>query len=144
MHEDSNPNDDNNESTKFLKIFMDDTNEEKYDYRLITGDFNVAMKHNLDTLGYLHINNPNSRDFLTRQANLSNLVDIWRIRNPNSIRNRLEITLGPDWTTFWCVKTHRNILKTFRLDGCAACLTTDQSTSKCPFPIPGREKVSGG
>ena len=63
---------------------MDDTDEEKYDYRLITGDFNVALQHNLDTLGYLHVNNPNTREFITRQANLSNLVDIWRTRNPNS------------------------------------------------------------
>ena len=50
----------------FFKIVMDDTNEEKYDHRLITGDFNVAMKHNIDTLSYLHVNNPNTRDFLTR------------------------------------------------------------------------------
>ena len=41
------------------------------------------MRHNEDTSGYLDVNNPNTREFLTRQANLSNLVDIWCIRNPN-------------------------------------------------------------
>ena len=60
------------------------TDEMKFDHRLIMGDFNIAMKHELDTSGYLHVNNPNTREFLTRQTNLSNLVDIWRIRNPNS------------------------------------------------------------
>ena len=63
---------------------MDDTGEEEYNHRIITGDYNVALNHNLDTSGYLHVNNPNTREYLLRQANLSNLIDIWRIRNPNS------------------------------------------------------------
>ena len=63
---------------------MDDTGEEKYSHRITIGDYNVALNHDLDTSGYLHINNPNTREYVTRQANLINLIDIWRIRNPNS------------------------------------------------------------
>ena len=83
-NEDSNPKDTNNESSHFYNLVLDDTDEDRYDHRLIAGDYNVAIDHNLDTSGYLHINNPNTRELLTRQANLSNLVDIWRLRNPNS------------------------------------------------------------
>ena len=82
-NEDSNPNDDNNDSTKFFKTVLDNTDEERYNHRIIVGEYNVAIRHNEDTSGYLHVNNPNTREFLTRQANLSNLVDIWRIRNPD-------------------------------------------------------------
>ena len=57
-NEDSNPNDDNNDSTKFFKEVLDDTGEEKCDHRIIMGDYNVAMNHELDISGYLHINNP--------------------------------------------------------------------------------------
>ena len=83
-NEDSNPNDIKNESSLFFNTVLDDTNDDMYDHRLIAGDFNIALDHNLDTSGYLHINNPNSRELLIRHANLSNLVDIWRLRNPES------------------------------------------------------------
>ena len=70
-YEDSNPNDDNNDSSMFYKEVLDDTDEERFDNRLITGDYNVAMDHKLDTSRYLHGNNPNTRELLTRQANMS-------------------------------------------------------------------------
>ena len=62
---------------------MNDADEERFNHRIIAGDYNVAIRHNEDTSGYLHVDNPNTRDFLTRQASRSNLVDIWRIRNPD-------------------------------------------------------------
>ena len=83
-NEDSNPNDIDNKSSRFYDLVLDDKDEEKYDHRLIAGDFTVALDHNLDTNGYLHINNPNTRELLTRQYKLSNLVDIWRLRNIDS------------------------------------------------------------
>ena len=58
---------------------MEDIGEEKYNHRMITRDYNVALKHDIDTSGYLHVNNPNTREFVMRQANLSNLI-----RNPDS------------------------------------------------------------
>ena len=33
---------------------MDDTGEEKYNHRMITGDYNVAPKHDIDTSGSTH------------------------------------------------------------------------------------------
>ena len=37
-NKDSGPNDDKNKSTIFFKKVMDDTGEEKYNHRIITGD----------------------------------------------------------------------------------------------------------
>ena len=83
-NEDSKPNDPENESTKFFNTIMDDTDEEAYAHKFTVGDFNVAPNHDTDTVRYLHINNPNSRELLNRKINLCNLVDIWRERNPLS------------------------------------------------------------
>ena len=38
-NEDSNPNNDNNESTKFFKTVLDDTDEERFNHRMIAGDY---------------------------------------------------------------------------------------------------------
>ena len=73
-----------NESKAFFKEVFDDSDEDKYTHKLIEGDFNVALSHTNDTLGYLQVNNPNSREYLTRQAKLCNLEDIWRLKNPSS------------------------------------------------------------
>ena len=80
----NNNNDNENESTMFLKRVFDDTNAEQFTHKVIVVDYNVALNHNADTLGYLHINNPNSRDYLTRRIDPCSLVDIWRLKNPNS------------------------------------------------------------
>ena len=37
---------------------------------MMAGDFNVAPDPNKDTLGYLHVNNPNSRNFIERMKSL--------------------------------------------------------------------------
>ena len=78
-----NPNNPNNESTAFFQKVFDDSNEDQFTHKLTVGDYNVALNHAADTLGYLHINNPNSRDYLTRKIDLCNMVDIWRLKNPN-------------------------------------------------------------
>ena len=48
----------------------------------MAGDFNVAPDPNKDTLGYLHINNPNSRHFIERMKALCMLTDVFRHKNP--------------------------------------------------------------
>ena len=48
----------------------------------MAGDFNVAPDPNKDTLGYLHVNNPNSRNFIERMKALCMLTDVFRHRNP--------------------------------------------------------------
>ena len=63
---------------------MDDTDEEVFEHKFTVGDFFVALNHDTDTTGYLHINNPNTREVLIRKMHLNNMVDIWRERNPLS------------------------------------------------------------
>ena len=62
-----------NESNTFLKTVFNDENDDMYDLRITVGDFNVAPKHEMDTLGYLHVNNQNTRNFLDRIFPLSNM-----------------------------------------------------------------------
>ena len=49
---------------------------------MMAGDFNVALDPNKDMLGYLHINNPNSRYFIERMKALCMLTDVFRHKNP--------------------------------------------------------------
>ena len=58
-----NTKDPENESTKFFNTIMDDTDAHKF----TVGDFNMAPNHATDTVGYLHINNPNSRELLSKK-----------------------------------------------------------------------------
>ena len=73
-----------NESNTFFKKVFDISNEDQFTHKVIVGEYNVALNHTIDTLGYLHVNNPNSRDYLTRQIGLCNMVDIWRLKKPNN------------------------------------------------------------
>ena len=52
-----------NESDMFFKEVFDDSNEEKFTHKITVGNFNVALNHTNDTLGYLHVNDPNSREY---------------------------------------------------------------------------------
>ena len=85
-----------NESRVFFQKVFDDMND-----KIIIGDFNVAPSHTHDSSGYLHINNQNSRDYLTRKIEQCDLTDIWRFKNPKSRqytfgkKSRLKITQGP-------------------------------------------------
>ena len=75
------------------------------------GDYNVALNHAIDTLGYIHINNPNSRDYLTRKI----IYAIWSTfgdlgtqiaGSTLSTKNKLKTTLEPDLTIFYQARTH--------------------------------------
>ena len=46
--------------------------------------FQKVFDDTYDTSGYLHVNNPSSRDYLTRNIEKCNLTDIWRLKNPKS------------------------------------------------------------
>merc|ERR1711888_78627 len=50
----------------------------------MAGDFNVAPDHNLDTMGYLHINNPNTRFFMNRMKSLNMLTNVFRHQHPDA------------------------------------------------------------
>ena len=51
-------------SVIFFKTIFNDSNDSDFDLSIMAGDFNVAPDHNMDTLGYLHVNNPNTRFFI--------------------------------------------------------------------------------
>ena len=49
-----------NNSDRFYKVVFDNRNDIDYDVTMMVGDFNVAPDPKKDTLGYLHVNNPNT------------------------------------------------------------------------------------
>ena len=65
-------------SSNFFKTVFNDENDDNFDIKTIVGDFNVAPNHNMDTAGYLHVNNQNTRNFLNRMIPLCDMTDIWR------------------------------------------------------------------
>ena len=67
----------------YFKTIFDDSNDSKYDLSIMAGDFNVAPDHNLDTMGYLHINNPNTRFFMNKMKSLNMLTDVFRHQHPD-------------------------------------------------------------
>ena len=76
-NEDMTKNEVDNESNIFFKTVFDDSNDDNYNIKIIIGDFNVAPRHDIDTPGYLHVNNQNTRNFLDKMIPLSNMTDIW-------------------------------------------------------------------
>ena len=71
-----------NYSNTFFKSVFDDSADTEYDVTMMVGDFNVAPDHNKDTLGYMHVNNQNTRNFFNRMISLCNLTDMWRDKKP--------------------------------------------------------------
>ena len=64
----------------------------------MAGDFNVAPDHNMDTLGYLHVNNPNSRFFIDKMKSLNMMTDVFgtntlTLANLHLVKNKHTITL---------------------------------------------------
>ena len=53
-----------NYSDIFFKTVFDDRYDIDFDVTLMVVDYNVAPDHNKDTLGYFHVNNPNTRLFM--------------------------------------------------------------------------------
>ena len=68
----------------FLKTIFDDNNDSEFDLSIMAGDFNVAPDHNMDTLGYLHVNNPNSRFFIDKMKSLNMMSDVFRHKHPDA------------------------------------------------------------
>ena len=54
-----------------------------YNIKITIGDFNVAPDHKMDTSGYLHVNNPNSRQFLDKMIPLNMMTDVFRHKHPD-------------------------------------------------------------
>lgn len=57
--------------------------DSEYDVKLMVEDFNVPPDNKMDTMGYLHVNNPNSRRFIDRMKSLNMLTDVFRHKHPD-------------------------------------------------------------
>ena len=63
---------------------FDDNIDAGYDVVMMADDFNVAPDPNKDMLGYLLVNNSNSRNFMERMKSLCMLTDVFRHKNPDT------------------------------------------------------------
>ena len=73
----------NNDSPIFFEIIRDVLLEFDNPYFMICGDFNITLNPDLDSYNYYHVNNPNAREKLMEIMNDLNLVDYFRILNPD-------------------------------------------------------------
>ena len=73
-----------NYSDRFFDTIFEDKHDRDYDITIMVGDFNVAPDHNKDTLGYLHVNNPNTRRFIDRMKSLNMMTDVYRHKHQTS------------------------------------------------------------
>ena len=53
---------------------------------IICGDWNMVLDPLKDTLNYLHLNNPKTREVVLELIATHELLDIWRENNPNERR----------------------------------------------------------
>ena len=74
----------NNESETFFRAVFDDSQDNNVQHTINVGDYNVAPEHNIDTAGYLHINNSVSRQYITSRMMTNEVTDIWRDRHPTT------------------------------------------------------------
>lgn len=53
---------------------------------IIVGDWNVVLNPDLDTMNYLHVNNPRAREAVIQLMNELNLFDVWRVFHPTGVQ----------------------------------------------------------
>lgn len=73
------PNTDSPEFYKELSNKIEDIYSTQH--LVLCGDFNLVLNKNLDTMNYLHLNNPNSRQEVLNLMDNFNLKDIYRSNN---------------------------------------------------------------
>ena len=73
----------NNDSPIFFENIRDVLLEFDNPYFMVCGDFNITLNPDLDSYNYYHVNNPNAREKLMEIMNDLNLVDYFRILNPD-------------------------------------------------------------
>ena len=63
---------------------FDDLQNSNVQHTINVGDYNEAPVHNMDTAGYLHINNPVSRQYIRSRMMTNELTDIWQDSHPTT------------------------------------------------------------
>ena len=66
------------------KQFFEDTMYQEFDHILYAGYYNIAFNHKVDTCGYIHVNNPNLRQYIKSRISMNKLTDIWRESNTST------------------------------------------------------------
>ena len=63
-----------------LEGIIDDFN---LPYCIMVGDWNLTLDQSVDTLNYLHVNNPSSRQAVLDLMRNHDMFDVWRVLHPN-------------------------------------------------------------
>lgn len=77
------PNKDSPQFYRNLSETIDDFGNHGDGMLIACGDWNVALNPDIDTKHYLHVNNPHSRQSILQLIVDHNLLDIWRLNNPD-------------------------------------------------------------
>ena len=73
----------NQDRPEFLLEILDKLENNMIRNWILCGDWNLVLDQKLDTHNYLHINNPAASESLKSFIKRNNLIDIWRINNPD-------------------------------------------------------------
>ena len=90
-------------SKKFSEEVFYNSRYLEFDHIIYSGYYNVALNDDVDTSGYLHVNNPNSGQYIKSQMATNQLMVIWRKKNRGTrafivIKNKLQIKQKPGST----------------------------------------------
>ena len=73
----------NQDNTPFFDTLSQDITKFENSLMILGGDWNSTRDYTLDNVNYVSHNNPKSVKAITRMCNEYNLVDSWRINNPD-------------------------------------------------------------
>ena len=76
----------NQDNPSFFSAIQEIAQNNKAEYNVICGDFNLVLDPVKDCKNYTRINNPNSRKRVIEMMNEVNLVDIYRYLHPDTVR----------------------------------------------------------
>jgi len=76
----------NKDSPDFFRIIQNIINEFESEFIIICGDWNLVQDFDKDCLNYATLNNPKSKEIVKKLKEDFNLVDPWRIQNPDTKR----------------------------------------------------------
>ena len=73
----------NEDSPEFFTKLFNEIEQRDVKNIIMTGDWNMVMDFNKDTLNYKKLNNPKSNKIVIENKNKLDLVDIWRHSHPD-------------------------------------------------------------
>lgn len=73
----------NTDSPSFYEDVQYMLNEFNNPHSIICGDWNLVFEESMDCFNYVRLNNPKAREKVLNLKNDMDLIDIWRIQNPD-------------------------------------------------------------